>query len=760
MSEDGQNFMLETAATAGKVGALVGRPAIALVRRQLNRRGAEIPSAATPASVEPELREALSVLRRKGETPFGGPWAWIKAFLSDRPIVFDDDQAQDWLTRDDVQTLLVEATIALVANLDLTRYEAEAKRLYGISSEEASWYGAPLFDYAVAFMAMSLKGQASFDTRLTLATDNTRAAAVDEKLSEIAADIKDLKQANTLIGEMSAAKQVPVELIDGFIEREVNRREALRAIVDPKIQQSALDLGARAFDGDLSAASPPVKIQLYCYVAAILAREPNPAPDEAELWLSRARDVGANDLASDMARIALARSDHGEALRLLAGREDPLGISLTLEAINRRDGTAEALDYFEKFQRPDQVTGFFISTLAHWLASERSIAVGEALLAEASEAQLTENRTLRFVRMRMRLALCSPMKIQAEMVRNHAMLPPITQLRNDSEGLRLREQALVDAEQLSSDLKGSAPDDFFRLIEITRLFLALLSPHPDIVARAKAELTERLTDPSSRAIYAPLAMPFGIEFDRQALERQLDQAERLNGWDDAELRAALDMAVHADDPDRIVKLVEKYRDRLIILAGPAQAIGILVEALVEAGRPDEARAKLAGGADQLSEEERRFLADLIETDRTQSAADVHLARFQASDSDQDLLLLVSELHTHRDRRLADYAHKLWSRRNRLDDALITCNGFALAGRFIELRDFLAELGDSVELDPGLRAHKAWILFREGRLKDAAALTSELRANSPDNSSLRQLEINIAIEGGGMARPGRSLQAGS
>src|SRR5690606_32937265 len=99
----------------------------------------------------------------------------------------------------------------------------------------------------------------------------------------------EIKQA---ISDATTTQRVPIDLIDQFLDTEVTRREALRALVDPEIRPKALELGLRAFEGDLGAASPAVKIHLYRYVAAIMAREPSPEPDEAELWLGRARDLG------------------------------------------------------------------------------------------------------------------------------------------------------------------------------------------------------------------------------------------------------------------------------------------------------------------------------------------------------------------------------------------------------------------------------------------------------------------------------------
>jgi hypothetical protein len=193
-----------------------------------------------------------------------------------------------------------------------------------------------------------------------------------------------------------------------------------------------IDLGERVRSGDLAGASAAARSGTYRFVAATLARDGN--PDSAAIWLDAALAEGANDLAPDRARIALARRDFVEAITLLDGRDDPLSQSLRIDVIQRRDGASAALEYFEKYGAAEKVTGFFLASLANWTVSERGTAAGEALLAAATDEQLLENRTLRFHRLRFRLALCAAPGEQASVVAEHGMLPPPWSLRDDAEG--------------------------------------------------------------------------------------------------------------------------------------------------------------------------------------------------------------------------------------------------------------------------------------------------------------------------------------
>ena len=726
----------------GKITGFVVRPLFGVVRQQLGRRAAESHEAASPSSVDKELNEALGVLRRSDNTLAGEAWAWIKSLLSDPPAILREPEAQDWLAREDVQTLLRQATLALVAGQDLAPFEAEARRLFGVSADEAEWYGAPLFEYAVAFLALTLRTKVDTGTRLQLAVDEVRDASFKENLHVIRQESVQTRQ---LVEALAGAKEPPVDVIDRYLEAEVARRESLRSVVTSNTASEVGKLADRVFSGNLAAASASVRVMAYRFVAATCARDGD--PDTADLWLARAADVGANDLASDRARIALARGAFGAALELLNGHSDRVSNSLRLDALERRDGRAAAIEYFETYCSPDQVSGFFLATLADWYLSERGAAAGEALLSNATAEQIEENRTLRFLRLRYRLALCAAPERQVELVNSHATFPAPSSLRDDAEGLRLRALALGDARLLLAEIGGQADENFVGLVELTEQYLALISGDTAVVTAAHSRLRERLADPKTRIIYATLSTPFGLDFDRHALAAQLDQAARLTGWDDMQLRAAFDLAVQARDPQRLSDLVDQYRARLIRVVGPRQAIGIQVEMLARNGRVADARAKLAQAAELLEEQDARFLADIIAEVAGEATPDLHLARFQQTDSEEDLLLCVDALQQARDARLPDFAHRLWQRRRRIDDAVTVADAFSWFGRDIELRDFLAGLGESVSLSPALTLHLAWIYYREGRLDDARELAQDLQVGDVGQPMLRQLRINLAIESG-------------
>ena len=435
------------------------------------------------------------------------------------------------------------------------------------------------------------------------------------------------------------------------------------------------------------------------------------------------------------------------AITLLENRDDSLSNALRLHAIADRDGKAAAIDYFERFCAPDKLTGHFLATLANWIAEEGDIAAAERLLAGANPEQLADNCTLRFARMRYRLALVSPVDLRLEVIDNITLLPPPHTLSDDTEAGRLKAGALEDAIATLAVFDGRPTPNFMPLVELTRQYLGLVSEDPEARQHAREAVAAYLADPETRVTYVPLAGLFDIDFDADALAAQLEQAARLSGWDDVQLRAAFDLVIHANDVQNIVAFADTHRDRLAAVVGPRLAFGIALEALARSGRVAEARERLAAIEPRVSAADHRFIADVVTDVAGEATPDLHLERYAQSQNDQDLALAVQSLVDARDARLPDEAQRLWRLRRRTADAIVAANALAWFGRERDLNRFLAELGDVALSDFALHSHLAWDRYREGRIAEAEAMVAQLRQTHPDDVSLRQLRINLALEAG-------------
>lgn len=738
--------MLIDPGTLVKGATLVVKPLLAQARQQWHRRGASPLTKLEAGTVDRELREALDTLT--GDAATLGQWAGakLKALASARPDVFDDENARGWLRMDAVRAVLKDATLALVAGDEIDSRRAEAALLYQDAVGDADWYGGVLFDYAVAFLSLTLDARTSTETRLIIETVNRRADALQTGIMGVHGDLGEFKRELLYAVGRNDGISYPAAVVTDHLRHEVEIEERARAIEDPNRVARLEALARGALDGAFKGADIATRVLVYRLVAAALSR--HGGDDEARGWLDAAIAAGAQEVAPDEARLACNRDDWATALRLLSNRTDALSQTIIADAIRRRDGEAEALSYCEKHVAPATMTGFHLVSFATWLAHAERWDDAERVMAAATAEQIAENPPLLFQRARIRLCLLSPAGERVDLYDNASAMPPPHTLRDDPEGLRLRSAAISDLAELEPLLANLRQPSFAETVEVLRFFLVLAGHDGPAKEAVRERLLELVGDPINAVFYAWLALEFGIEFDTSPLEARLDQKRALEGWDAAHLMTAFNLLLKNEkDGDRILDFVTEHHDALIAVVPLGLAVGIQIEILAKKGRIAEARATLDEWRDRLGPSTSGKLDVLIDEQTGNDPVALWLANFQRTNEDSDLGLLVRALADADDRRAADYAVLLWRRRYRTSDAILACNAFFNAGRDVELDAFLIELGVAVDASASLRRHAAWAALRAGELEDAQTRLMPLRADAPDDPSLRQLQISVAMEGG-------------
>jgi hypothetical protein len=732
----------------GKAAGLVFRPIFSAVRKEVAKRGADSLAGRNPLSLDADLSAAIDVLLNDAETAFDQLKVWLKAAISAPPEILTEESARTWLARADVQDVLKQAAIAFITGQPLDPYVEDAKRLYGDSSGEGEWYGEPLFTHAVAFMVLSISAEIDTGTKVLLEASNVRAAQSSAESAAILERVGDLSEQIDALGMQG---QLPVEAMDRYLASELQRRERLRSVAKIGKLENLLKLGEEVFDGSLKAASPQAKAELFRFIAAEQARDGDIA--SAESWLVRAVEAGAADVANDKARIAIQRGDPAAAILLLDGRTDRIANSLRIDALRKSKGDPEAISYFEDYGSADILTGHALPALAQSYIEVGRGYDSERLLAGATPEQIFENPLLLFQRARVRLALMASGNA-AELFRQSAVLPNPKALRNDAEGRRLAGLAVEDLTTLELILKEVGETDFIGIVEPQKLYLQLL--FEKTAGDARAVLEGKLSDPDEALVFSGLARIFDVPFNPAVLKAQLAQARRLREWTDPELHSAFQLQITEHDPAALLQFIADNREGLERVE-PVMSIGVEVEALVRAGRGDEAKARLDAAADRLPEDDRRLLSDLV-ADKGNPTLATNLARFEETGDERDLNLLVQSMIDAKDPRSGEYAAKLWRARHRVEDVLAAANAFAFFAQDDELERLLDEVGADADADPRLQTHRAWLHYRRGDMAEARKLLVVLKAENPDDEGLRQLEINVALEMGDWQRLGDRIEA--
>ena len=445
--------------------------------------------------------------------------------------------------------------------------------------------------------------------------------------------------------------------------------------------------------------------------------------------------------------MALLSGDVDGAIELLRDRSDPVSVSILLDALQRRDGQRAAVEYYRQHLAPDRLSGFGLSNVAIWAALEKDWIAAEEVFGAASPEQVAEHPLLLMFRARFRLAMMLPEADRAGVVEVIGGMPQRGMLRDDQEGERLRVLALADLDELGQIAVELRHDGLRDLVASHAIFLRLVATDRSVREAAESELLAKLADPSLGASWASLALSLRVPFDHALLRARLARSKSLGRLTSEELLAAAQLAMRDQDGDEILAFVEEHRERLAAEMTPDLAFGLEIEVLAKKGRLDEARARLEAARDRLGRESADLLAGLIAEEAGGDGVARRLAAYEATGSDRDLDLLVEALVQRDDPRAGDYAAGLWRVRHRIEDAVIACNAYFNDGADAALDAFIDELGDVVQSSTRLREHLAWSHFRNGRVRDAQVMIDELRTDEPDRQSLRQLEINVAIEGG-------------
>lgn len=712
------------------------KPAFAQLRLQLSRRGAAYADVATLGDANRELDEAIAVLRGASETLPIAIATKLKGILSGRPESFANDDAKRFIEDERVVALIKSAARKTLINQSIDEELGTARTVHAELLGEEGIYGEALLEDAVRFAALTLLAHLTTADRVMLDLQG-------ELHDEILGGFRDLSGKIDELKLSSGSPAVDSGVLDQAVAGEVRKLRRQRFVHGDALVTQARHLGSRLEQG-LQLAGHPVKATAFREIAVVLARAGKPY--EAEPWIVKAENIGA-DTVCERARLALALERPADAMKLLRDRPDPLSKSLLLDAIQKRDGEAGAIAYFEEHFQPSHLTGHALQTMSRRLTLAGRIADAEALLETATPEQIDDNPLLLYVRARLRMSGALPADVANRFIHSDGLFPHPGDVRDDDEGRSRLSAARSDLLRLKAELADFDAVDLISLADINLLAIDLNFGDEADRAAARQSLAARLADPREAIELAPIAALYRIEFDWAPIRTRLAQAEQLGGYDDMQLRAAFALRMRSDSPQQIFEFIAKYRDRLKEAQGAETIVGLEVESRAKLGDMAGARALFEQERATLSNKAVTFLESVLAEAGGEDSISVRLAQYQASDETHDLLLLVNALGRTNDPRLGPYLIELWHRRHQIDDARRACDALVRAGQALDAEAFLDELGDLSSQDPFLHTHLAWARQRQGRLLEAAAELAALKAAGIDDPNTRQLTALVAIETG-------------
>lgn len=727
------------AAAAGKTAiSTAATPTLALLRRQIARRGAGFQDFSQLSGADRELDEAIAVLRGSAERLPATVLLKLKGLLSERPHSFADSNAQHFIDDDRIIALVKSGARKTFNNVDISDERTQARAIHAELFGEEGIYGERLIEDAIQFAALTLLAHLTPADRIVL-------DFMEEKHDELLQELQYISGQIANLGDWDGQRSPSVDanVLDRALMGEVRRLRRQRFIHGTDLVPKAQKLAARIENG-LRHASADVRAAAYREIAVVHTRAD--LPDAAEPLIDRAERLGA-DVTPERARVALARGQLDEALRLVRDRNDAIGNSLLIDAVQRRDGECAALEIFEKQFTGANLTGHALQSMAVRLSNAGRPLDAEALLAEATQEQIDDNPVLVYLRARMHIAGALPNDVAERFRKSDGMIPHPGDVRDDDEGQRRLAAARLDLMQLREALSDLDAADLISLVDVNLLFVDLNLGTAAEQARAREALIARLADPNEAIELAPIATIYGIDVDWSAVRARLAQAEQLGGYDDAQLRAAFALVMKGDSAKEIAGFILKYGERLKEQQSPETIVAIAVEARSKSGDIEGAKTLLSQERATLSDHTAAFLDATIAEAEGADTVGLRLAQYEASGSTHDLQVLVATLGQAGDDRLGDYLIELWRQRHQIEDARRACDALIQVGKEQAVEAFLEELGDLARQDTHLHTHLAWGRLRQGRLLDAVDELKALTESGVDNHNTRQLTIMLAIETG-------------
>lgn len=714
--------MSEPASGLGKAAIAPALKLFAAVRREAARRNADI-AAIDFTSLAKEMEEALDVLAGGADRPGKALLDFAKGIISGRPSYFDTQPIAAWIRTEKTQSLIKRSVEAMLAQKPIAAFAEEAVEFFNgfDGAEAADCRGA--FDYAVAFVALSLIRDMTVGDRIVL-------AAIEALPGRIQGGVPSARARR---------------LIDAEVERQSEHIRRGRFFSGFPTQVKAEDLAAHLLEGDFAGASQSTKARALARCARWQALKADPA--KLQTLLDAANLLESTEDAVIAAAFLAGRANWKDGLRALAPIENPPRRAAAFQMAVNGSSPAEALQWFAEteFSTADlDSDGRQAVLTCRLVTGDWDGAYRDTLLL--SDADFLATPALENGAALARLGqVVAP--DQRSLIANGTPLDAATfRLADDEASLAERREAsrrLRGTEKSALEFGNIAAS---RSAANTALWLELRDPAT--ASNARTQLEGLLSDPDQAVTYLPLGLVFGIHVDRDSIERALTRRAALDPDGSVEVALArLALANSEHTAAEAADYIGRHRDVMWQHLNQAGLLEIEVRILAAANRLELAHQQLADFGDVLDPIARaRLDAVLAQGEAGPSTADLEAA-FERDPNINNLTSLVTHLSEQgfSSRFFALARQMVLATRARVDAENLV--RFLLThDRHDEIASILAEIPEIVTTSPDLRSALAWSLYRDGHVGDASALCSELLTEREEVND-RNLWVNILISAG-------------
>jgi hypothetical protein len=469
---------------------------------------------------------------------------------------------------------------------------------------------------------------------------------------------------------------------------------------------------------------------------------------EANDYLAEAQKLAGTE--SDLpaqARITEAQGDNDGAIKLLRDQKDADCRSVLLNVLARHKGDTTALVWYdEESLTTGDLTGNGVLTLAQIYLRLQNLEPLKQILAGLTDTQLRENPYLYYLRGAVRFASVLPKTEQFVAltgvpldVRFARPIVPDHQLSIELDSAR------SDIERCISVIENLGLREAARIAETYLTWCDLL--HPQRREVALIQLRNDMQDPAKALSRVQFALTYDAEtFDPKPLTQYLEKRDGLGGLNSDELRAALVLRLHANNPAAVAEFISKHRAQFDHGFNKIGIAAIEIQALAMANDVASAKQLLDANKSELGDEGvARLSAEIARAEGADPVAEYRKAYDATKTADALRALIGALMSRDENRAIGPLAEDLYKQTGDPRDIANAAKAYANASddeNFLRVADAYPTLRQS---EAALASFYAWGLFRRGRYRDAQRAAQELAAD-PASRDLN-LEVALAVETG-------------
>lgn len=525
----------------------------------------------------------------------------------------------------------------------------------------------------------------------------------------------------------------PTALADERITQEIAKLRKSCFYPDFDSLGFARRLGNELMKGQLAAGSNSIRGRALAWCARVLYRE---ASAEAEQYLLDAKSL------SDCVEVSIADAlmsvpigDTPHVLRQLADINTPMSKTAALEFYTQENQPQQAIDWFRETgvisTDLDSEGRCLLIRILHTISDWDNAFLEVATLAEDD---YRETPFLKLCAAMTNLLKAVPEELREVVAKQPPFHASRFSLADDPDAIQCRRRAQLLFAEAKSEAQELKCDSTARIAEDYELWLLLRDPRPEKADAAKERLGHLLRDPNYGLRFVNLAVEFGLPIDKKQVHSQIRQQMAIRGGHSADSAvASLSLALHDLSPADLVAYIDENLQALKEFIGINAMANFLIEALCNAGSPDEAGRRLeSSDLADLSETVRTQLHEQLETIQATNRLDSLRSRFEQSGKLPDLVELVLELNRNRaSSSELTYYEDLFQRTKTSEHLSWYAKALNDTGNQEKLLDVLNSQHVSLDESPQLQILYCWTLLQRGSLIEAKQYMHKIQRDFED-----------------------------